>query len=103
MFSYNGSQLVAASKELHDVIEGLDWKLLKEYRARYKTTGKFSPADAPWMNGAIEALVKTAKRNLSSAIVEQVLTFSELETVFFEINQLMNQRPLGAHILFPDD
>ena len=77
MFSDNGTQLVAASKELRQVIEGLDWRLLEEYMVQHKTTWKFSPADAPWMNGAIEALVKTAKRNLSSAIREQAITFSE--------------------------
>ena len=48
----------------------------------------FSPADAPWYNGAAEALVKTVKRALTTAIGDQVLTYSELQTCMFEAVQI---------------
>ena len=47
----NGSQLVAASKELVK-----DWKVLWEFGVTHGSDSKwsFSAAEAPWMNGATE-------------------------------------------------
>ena len=64
---------------------------------------EFSAADAPWHNGATEALVKTVKRCLKTVIGEQVLSFSELQTVFYEVFQIVNQRPIGRKPTEPDD
>ena len=48
--------------------------------------------EANWWNGATEALVKSVKKALSVILGEQVLTFSELQTVCFEAAQVVNQR-----------
>ena len=101
--SDNGSQLTAASKELKNAISGLDWNTLRAYSINHKAEWKFSPADAPWFNGHTEALVKTVKRNLSSAIGDHILSYSELQTVMFEVAQLVNQRPIGTHPEHPED
>ena len=95
VFSDNGSQLVSASKELKDAISSLDWKQIQQYGHKQGFKWTFSPADAPWYNGAAEALVKTVKRALTTAIGDQVLTYSELQTCMFEAAQLVNQRPIG--------
>ena len=58
--------------------------------------------DAPWYNDAAEALIKTVKRALTTAIGEQVLTYSELQTCVFEAAQLVNQRPIGIHPSHPN-
>ena len=63
----------------------------------------FSPANAPWYNGAVEALVKTVKRALNSAVGSQIMTFSELQTCMFEAGQLVNQRPIGRVPSAPDN
>ena len=63
---------------------------------------EFSPADAPWYNGATESLVKPVKRALNAAIGE-VMSFSELQTVVFEVAQIVNQRPIGVHPTFPEE
>ena len=102
MFSDQGSQLVSASKELQNAIKGLDQQQIKSYGAQNSCEWHFCPADAPWQNGATEALVKTAKRNLTAAIGAQILSFSELQTVFAEVSQLMNQRPIGVSPTNPD-
>ena len=57
----------------------------------------------PLYNGATEALVKTVKRGFSAAIGDQVLSYSELQTVFFEVAQIVNQRPIGTHHEHPED
>ena len=52
-------------------------------------------ADAPWENGLSEAMIRLVKRALPLAVGSNILTFAELQTVFFEIANLMNERPIG--------
>ena len=63
----------------------------------------FAPADAPWQNGVSEALVKLVKRAITAALSDHVKTFSELQTVCFEVENLENERPMGRHPTSPDD
>lgn len=96
MFSDKGSQLVGASKELISIVKGLDWNEIQRYGYKHGLEWSFSPGNAPWYNGAAEALVKSVKRSLSCAIGDQILSFSELQTCLFETAQLVNQRPIGS-------
>ena len=81
----------------------MDLRSIKEFGYENLAVWSFSPADAPWYNGAVEALVKSAKRGLNAMIGDQILTFSELQTVMFEVAQLLNQRPIGSHPNNPED
>ena len=105
IFSDPGSQLKGAANELTKVVEDLDWDQIEEETNRRGkgTEWKFSPADAPWYNGAVEALVKSTKRALHVAIGDNVLKPLELQTVMFEAAQLVNQRPIGCHPTNPSD
>ena len=51
------------------------------------------------MDGETEAMVKSAKSALNNAIGNQVLEFSMMVTILFEIAQLVNSRPIGRPIL----
>ena len=105
VFSDPGTQLVGASNELGQVVDGLDWNKIRDDSSE-KLDGMewhFSPGNAPWYNGAVESLVKTVKRALTSAIGDQILTFSELQTCMFEASQLVNQRPIGRTPSSPED
>ena len=101
--SDKGTQLVGASNELKQSIVNLNWEKIQVYGHKRGTTWNFTPADAPWYNGATEALVKTVKRALTTAVGEQVLSFSELQTCMFEAAQLVNQRPIGVHPCDPNE
>ena len=103
IFSDGGTQLVGASRELRDQIEGLDWARVYAYGHQQGVEWKFSPADAPWYNGTAEALVKSTKRALEAAVGESVLSFSEMQTCMLEAAQLVNQRPIGVLPTTPDD
>ena len=87
MFSDPGSQLTAADKELSQaasregVNHGMDWIV--------------GPADSPWHQGAVEALVKTTKRTLKLAINDQRLSAPEFLTVCTEAANTINERPIG--------
>ena len=55
----------------------------------------FGPADSPWHQGAVEALVKTTKRCIQFAIHSQRLTPAEYLTLAYEVANLINERPIG--------
>ena len=63
----------------------------------------FSPADSQWYNGSTEALVKTIKRALTVTIGQQVFTFSEFQTIMYEVSELANERPIGRKPTHPHD
>ena len=68
-----GTQLVAAIKELKEAVKGLDWSALQEHSIKHKLEWSFCPADAHWMNGVTEALVKSTKKALNAAVGDQIM------------------------------
>ena len=92
-----GSQLGAASKEMKEDISKLNQEEIAEFGSRHEIDWKFAPPDAPWQNGCSESLIKSVKKSLKIAVGEQALTFSEIQTVLFEVASLVNSRPIGRH------
>ena len=88
LYSDPGSQLVSARDDLKLSItnsgsqNGMEWVI--------------GSADAPWQQGAVEALVKTVKRALHVSIQNQRLSVPEFITVCSEVANLVNERPLGV-------
>ena len=95
--SDRGSQLVAANKELKAIIEDIDIGALKEFGSSNSIDWEFTSADAPWQNACAEALIKSVKRSLNTAIGLQVRTFYEMQTVLFEVANMLNGRPIRRH------
>ena len=108
-----GTQLTAASREIGNMIEKWNTSQISKFSLNQGTTWSFNKsADAPWQNAICEALIKSLKRLLMIAVVENVLSFSELQTVMFEVANLLNERPIGLKpgydinlgtYLFPND
>ena len=103
MLSDNGSQFVGAEKELRHMVNGLDEEEVKEFCGEREMQWKFITPAAPHQNGCAEALVKTSKSALKKAIGSQILTPFKLYTVFLEVANLVNQRPIGRIPNDPDD
>ena len=103
MYSDNGKQFTAASKELRLTIKDLDWNRIREFGAEPGMEWHFSPGDAPWQNGCVESLIKSIKKAIQLAIGMQVLKFSELQTVLYEAANLVNERPIGKHPADPEE
>lgn len=86
---------------------------LVNYSVKGGTVWKFTKrANSPWQNGCAEALIKSVKRCIQMAVGENVLSYGELQTAFFEIANLVNERPIGlkpgcnidmGSYLFPND
>lgn len=93
--SDSGFQLVSASKELKSDTDNWNMHEVAEFGAKKDLKWKFNrSADVAWQNGASESLIKAVKRSLSMLIGSSILTFSKLQTKFFEIANLMNKGPI---------
>ena len=84
IFSDPGTQLQGAKAELDRAFKGhgCEWH--------------FSPADSPWRQGAVEALIKSTKKALFLSIKNDRLSPSELLTIFTEVANVLNERPIGV-------
>ena len=69
---------------------GLEWEFCKS-------------ADAPWENGCCEALIRTVKSCITGAVGDSIMSFSELQTVLFEVANCINERPIGLKNGDPND
>ena len=96
MYSDQGTQIVSASKELKNAMPDLNLNEISDCSNRYGTNWNFNKsANAPWQNGCSEALIKSVKRSLQIVIGDSRFTFSEMQTVLFEVANLLNERPIG--------
>ena len=91
-----GSQLIKASKELKEYFNHIDSDLLDEFSSKHGIKWIVNKsADAPWQNGCTERLIRSVKRCLMLTIGTNILNFQELQTVFYECANIMNERPIG--------
>ena len=103
VWSDRGSQLRSADKTLREIIAGIDVKAITEFGASKSFDWVFTTPDAPWQNGCAESLIKSVKKALTIVVGDQVLSFSEMQTVLFESGDLVNGRPIGRHPTATDD
>ena len=91
-----GSQLTCAGKEWKDYVDNLDHSRISQFGAAQGMNWLVNKAsDAPWRNGCAERLIRSVKRCLTLSIGATILTFDELQTVFFKCANTLNERPLG--------
>ena len=95
IYSDPGSQLIGADRELKEHWEKIDRMELQRAAANKGLTWVFGPADSPWNQGAVEALVKSAKRSIHFAVNDQRLSVPEFQTLCSEVSNLLNERPIG--------
>lgn len=94
--SDGGSQLVAANKELRQMMSTWNMSEILQFGSDQGMTWSFNKAaDAPWQNGCSEALIKVVKKSIMMSVGDSILTFGELQTVLFEVANLTNERPIG--------
>lgn len=96
MYSDPGSQLVGASAELKQSWKNIDKDKVIQVSANAGMEWRFGPADSPWYQGAAEALIRSVKRGIDLSVRGQRLSVPEMLTVFTEVANLVNERPLGV-------
>ena len=94
--SDNGSQLVAANKELREITKGWNLSEIFNYGVKQGLIWSFNKsANAPFQNGCSEALIRLVKRGILISVGNNILSYSELLSAFYEIANLLNERPIG--------
>ena len=103
IISDQGTQLVACSKEVEFLLELINWDLVFGWCSSKGISWKLVPPQGQHMNGCSEALVRVTKRVLSQRLEGIQLTHEELQTVLFEVSNVLNSRPLGIFAKPGDD
>lgn len=73
IYSEPGSQLVGAERELKEAWQRINRESLQRDSAQNGSTWVFGPANSPWHHGAVESLIKAAKRAIHSSVSNQRL------------------------------
>ena len=112
VLSDHGTQLLSAAKKLADPdAKDIDWQKVIGLSSRSGTRWNFSEKGCPWRNGTAEATVKLAKETLAHQLQShQSLDWSELDSLFCQVADIINNRPLGVfhseedfHQICPND
>ncbi|XP_067653340.1 uncharacterized protein [Haliotis asinina] len=103
MVSDNGTNFVAASKELKDVLGQIDQDKVQTSLAKSGVVWRFNPPHAPHFGGVFESLIKSAKRAMFAILTKSDVTDEELVTTFVGVESLLNSRPLTYQSAHPAD
>ena len=93
--SDQGTQLVAAGSDIAELTKDRNWSTVSNWAGENKIVCKVVPAEGQHQNGLSESLIKSVKRTITHTIGENILTFSELQFVFYEVANIINSRPIG--------
>lgn len=103
IFSDNGTNFRKASKEIRDAINSWPHDVITQEMTMKNCKWVFNPPAAPHMGGAWERLIKSVKTHLSFLLKERYPKEFVLRTLFCEIENMLNSRPLTHLPLTSDD
>ena len=89
-----GSQLVSASGKLVSWWSDFEDSLRKFAKTK-NFQWKVSPPDSPWRQGKAERRIAIVKRLIQFSLGDTRVTPVELQTIFMEIGNICNERPIG--------
>lgn len=93
--SDQGSQLIAAAKDIADLVRDWDWNCVSTWATNQKIKWTVVPAEGQHQNGLSESLIKSVKRSIKLRVGPHTCTFGELQMIMFEIANIINSRPIG--------
>ena len=94
--SDNGTNFTGADRELATALKNLDQKKIINELIAKRIEWTFSPPLTPWMNGAVESIVKMTKRALRAITKERNFKEESLHTYLIEVESILNSRPLTS-------
>ena len=103
LFSDNGTNFVAADRELAEEIAQINGKRVEDEMLVQAIEWQFNPPHAPHMGGVWERLIRSVKTILQTLVGDRLLTDEELLTFLSEAEKVMNDRPLTRMGPDPDD
>lgn len=103
--SDNGTNLVGAERELREALENLDVQMINSSLLEKGVTWQFNPPAASHFGGVWERLIRSIRKILYSVMIQQVIRLDDeaLQTLFCEVESIMNNRPLTRSSKDPND
>ncbi|KAL0177460.1 hypothetical protein M9458_026354, partial [Cirrhinus mrigala] len=103
IWSDNGTNLVGAEKELKKALSSFNNNKIQSAMLDKEIQGTFNPPGASHQGGVWERLIRSARWVLNSLLHEQTLTDEGLQTLFCEVEAILNNRPITTTSSDPFD
>jgi transposase InsO family protein len=94
LHSDNGSNFVGAEKELRLALAEMNQDCVTIELRKLGIDWKFNPPHASHMGGAWERIIRSVRKILQGLMEEQSLDLESLQTLFCEVEAILNSRPL---------
>jgi len=101
--SDNGTNLVGAERELREALRTLDQRKIHQTLMKERVQWSFNPPTASHHGGFWERLIRMARHVLCSVLKRQTLEDEGLQTVFCEVEAILNSRPITTVSGDPQD
>ena len=75
----------------------------QNFASSRNVTWTFNPPAAPWWGGVYERIVRSVKRCLKKILGKSKITYEELQTILYDIEAVLNNRPLTFTYENPED
>ncbi|XP_003737439.1 uncharacterized protein LOC100902762 [Galendromus occidentalis] len=103
IISDNARTFLKAEKELKSLFEKAKHPDCQSLLSKKGMKWSHSTERAPWHGAFWERLVQVVKRPLRKILGIHALPFRETETLLFEIEKMVNDRPISAVVVDPDE
>lgn len=94
IYSDNAKSFKKANCELQKIWKSISHSSVKELFASYNIEWHYIVERGAWWGGFWERMVRTIKTSLRKIVGRSTLSLNELETVFIEIEAMINSRPI---------
>ncbi|XP_068200470.1 uncharacterized protein [Palaemon carinicauda] len=94
MWSDNGTNIVATERELREALQRFNEGEIRDTLSIRGIEWNFHPPHASHFGGVWERLIRSVRRALTAACLQQVTTDETLRTLFCEVEAVVNSRPL---------
>jgi hypothetical protein len=107
IYSDNGKSFVKADNLLKEFLENAQVTVLEKqsyFKDKRRIVWHFQTPLSPWKGGSFERLIRSVKNCLRSMTFAKKYEFNDLQTIIYEIAQILNSRPLfvsDGHIITP--
>ncbi|XP_071948920.1 uncharacterized protein [Antedon mediterranea] len=92
--SDNGGNFIMGQKELRSAINDWNQGQIHQYLSQNHVEWKFNPPAASHQGGVWERCIRTVRKVLSSLMEEQTINDETLQTLFCEVETIVNGRPI---------